>query len=174
MRVRCFGESTPPSSKTGRYPPPPPPPFTLSHRPPPGNSIDSTQRREAITDADWRKSSLNVYIRGFPAPRGTYNVRVRTTARGGEVSGGGSGGRGGPGREEGRQEEVEDLWVLSYVLAPPDVRLRLALEDETGLMGVCCLLIQVVYIVVSVSSPRFCPRFRGKEAVRCQPVSEAL
>lgn len=84
-----------------------------------------------------------MYIRGFPAPRGAYSLRVCTTAREDErrearVSGGnsGGGGRGAGGREEGRQgqgqgqrqrrlEEVEDLWVLSYVLAPPDVRIKI-------------------------------------------------
>lgn len=95
-------------------------------------AIGSKQRREAVTGADWRKSSLNVIIRGFLAPRGTYNLRVCTTAwreERREGTGGNSGGRGGEGAREGgrrqgqgRLEEVEDLWVLSYVLAPPDVR----------------------------------------------------
>lgn len=91
----------------------------------------------AVADADWRKSSLNVFIMGFPAPRGVYKLSVVTSSwkedrrdavsagGGSKIAGGGVAGQGGGGaKEEGRQmqlEEVEDLWVLSYVLAPPDV-----------------------------------------------------
>lgn len=84
--------------------------------------VSSKQRREAITDADWRKSSLNTYIRGFDAPRGAYKLRVCTSAWKEEVGGGNSRGTG-EGEGQGRLEEVEDQWILSYVLAPPDVRL---------------------------------------------------
>ena len=103
--------------------PPPPrlptPPLTLAE-----------QRREAVTDAEWRKSSLNLMFRGFVAPRGTYKVTVCSATvkeKWRDDVGGGGGGRGGwgaRGREavvERQVEEVEDQWILSYVLAPPDV-----------------------------------------------------
>lgn len=73
-------------------------------------------------------------FRGFSPPRGAYNVTVSTTSvkmgRQGDVSGGGVGVE----DKEGMRgvatdvveslEEMEDQWVVSYVLAPSDVRNR--------------------------------------------------
>lgn len=110
--------------------------------PPPPPSLPTTeQRREVAKDAEWRKSSFNVYLRGFTAPRGTYKIAVctsswkeedvprdgpgsiSTNATAGSsssaVAKGGKGDDGGGGRR--RLEDVEDLWILTYVLAPHDV-----------------------------------------------------
>lgn len=74
-----------------------------------------------------------MYIRGFPAPRGCYKLSVCTSSwrderrdddnKGNRAAAGGGGGGGWAQGERSRRrlEEVEDLWVLSYVLAPPEV-----------------------------------------------------
>ena len=96
------------------------------------------QRRDALTDTEWRKSGLNVMFRGYVSPRGTYKVTVCSSTikekwKDGGGGGGGVGvgrgmgrgaGRGARGREavvERRLEEIEDQWILSYVMAPPEV-----------------------------------------------------
>lgn len=93
-------------------------------------------------DTEWRKSSLNVYLRGFTAPRGTYKLVVCTSSwkeedglrdSGGDAasaagagasdgSGVGKGAKGDSGGGGRRHiEDVEDLWVFTYVQAPQDV-----------------------------------------------------
>ena len=102
--------------------------------PSPNCSTPPPQRREAIADGEWRKNGLNVFIRGFSAPRGKYKVTLRTSRQvvarvdGEGVSGRGEADASGDGEGVGakaivtRHEEVEDQWMVSYVLAPPAVR----------------------------------------------------
>ncbi|CAM9350980.1 unnamed protein product [Scytosiphon promiscuus] len=108
------------------------------------------KRREVVRDAEWRKSGLNVYLRGFTAPRGTYKLVVCTSSwkegDGLRDGGGGSssstsaagskssvvvkgGKRHGDGAGRRHLEDVEDTWVFTYVLAPQDAR-KLALSVE--------------------------------------------
>lgn len=62
-------------------------------------------------------------FRGYAAPRGTYKVMVNTTTTkedkgdGVRTVGDGERSKGGD-----RIQEMEDQWLLSYVLAPPAVR----------------------------------------------------
>lgn len=88
-----------------------------------------TQRRLTAADTEWRKSSLSVLFKGFQPSRGTYSVIVTTTTmtegRPSAISDGAS--SGGGSKDSGikggtvRMREVDDKWVLSYVLAPPTV-----------------------------------------------------
>lgn len=82
-------------------------------------------------DPEWRRNSLSVLFKGFASPRGAYNVTVSTsTSRDDEErgrEGKAAGGKGG--KDEGgkgvpklwRAAEVEDQWLVSYVLGPTSV-----------------------------------------------------